>query len=93
MNLAVQIHNHYIIVKAIIYMLGAKYGFAQSTDYAAQTMDPYFAGQSMDFLHGSRVSKGAKYKFEDNPRIALHKQLIAWFARRSSPRINYRSQV
>ena len=29
------------------YMLGAKYGFAQSTDSAAQTMDPNCA-QSMD---------------------------------------------
>ena len=27
----------------------------------------------------------------DNPRIVLRKQLISWFARRSSPRINYRS--
>ena len=46
----------------------------------AQTMDPYFARQSMD-----RVSKGAKYKFAVNPWIALRKQLIAWFARWSSP--------
>ena len=44
-------------------------------------------------IQGSHVFKGAKYKFADNPRIALHKQLIAWFTRRSSPRINYRSQV
>ena len=29
-------------------MLGAKYGFAQSMDCTAQTMDPYFARQSMD---------------------------------------------
>ena len=63
-------------------MLGAKYGFAQSVDCTAQTMDPYFARQSMDFvrnpwiaraIHGSRVSKGVKYKFVDNPWIALHK--------------------
>ena len=77
-----------------MYMLGTKYGFAQSTDCAAQIMDLYFARQSMDFVrnHGSRVSKGAKYKFADNPWIALRK-LIAWFACRSSARINYRSQV
>ena len=28
-------------------------------------------------FHGSRVSKGAKYKSMDNPWIALRKQLIA----------------
>ena len=72
----------------ILYVLGAKYGFAQSTDCAAQNMDSFFVRQSMDL----RVSKGAKYKFEDNPWIALHKQLIAWFTRRSSLRY-YRSQV
>ena len=33
----------------IVYMLCAKYGFVQSTDCAAQTMDPYFARQSMDY--------------------------------------------
>ena len=43
-----------------------------------------FRAQSMD-----RIFKSAKYKFTDNPWIAL----IAWFARRSSPRIDYRSQV
>ena len=32
-------------------MLGAKYGFAQSMDCAAQTMDPYFARA----IHGLRV--------------------------------------
>ena len=31
-----------------VYMLGAKYGLAQSMYCAAQTMDPYFARQSMD---------------------------------------------
>ena len=39
-------------------------------------------------IQGSRVSKGAEFKFADNPWIVLCKQLIAWFARRSSPRIN-----
>ena len=34
-----------------MYMLGAKYGFAQSMDCAAQTMDPYFARA----IHGLRV--------------------------------------
>ena len=33
-----------------IYMLVAKYGFAQSMDCAAQTMDPYFARA----IHGLR---------------------------------------
>ena len=38
-------------------MLGAKYGFAQSTDCAVQTMDPYFARKSMDHanLKGRKV--------------------------------------
>ena len=68
-------------------MLGTKYGFAQS-------MNPYFVRQSMDFVRNPwivRIYKGGKYKFADNPWIALRKQLIAWFARRSSRRINYRS--
>ena len=42
-----------------MHMLGAKYGFVQSTDCAAQTKDPYFVRQSMDFVcavHGSCVS-------------------------------------
>ena len=43
-------------------------------------------------IHGSCVSKGTKYKFADNAWIVLRKQLIALFACRSSPRINYRSQ-
>ena len=34
-----------------MYMLGAKYGFAQSMDYTAQTMDPYFARA----IHGLHV--------------------------------------
>ena len=37
-------------------MLGAKYGFVQSTDCAVQTMDPYFARQSMDFVHNPRIA-------------------------------------
>ena len=51
-------------------MLGVKHGFAQSMDCAMQTMDPYFARA----IHGSRVSKGAKYKFADNPWNALRAQ-------------------
>ena len=39
-----------MLSKCIIYMLGAKYAFVQSTDCAAQTMDPYFVQQSMDFV-------------------------------------------
>ena len=69
----------YVYIYIYIYMLGAKYGFAFHGSVLRAT------------IHGSRVSKGAKYKFADNPWIALHKQLIAQFARRSSPRINYRS--
>ena len=53
-----------------MYMLDAKYGLVQSMDCAAQTMDPYFAHA----IHGSRVSKGAKYTFADNPWIALRVQ-------------------
>ena len=33
-----------------MYMLCAKYGFAQSMDCAAQSSDRYFAQQSMDLL-------------------------------------------
>ena len=51
-------------------MLGAKYEFAQSMDCATQTMDPVLYAT----IHGSRVSKGAKYKFADNPWIALRAQ-------------------
>ena len=40
----------YVHIHIYIYMLGAKYGFVQSTDYAAQTMDLYIARQSMDFV-------------------------------------------
>ena len=36
---------------SMIYLLGAKYGFVQSTNCVAQTTDPYFARQSMDFVH------------------------------------------
>ena len=43
----VHIHCTYIYY----YMLGAKYGFAQSMDCAAQTMDPYFVRA----IHGLRV--------------------------------------
>ena len=32
----------YYPVAQLMYMLGAKYGFAQSMVCAAQTMDPYF---------------------------------------------------
>ena len=64
-----------------IYMLSAKYGFVQSTDCAAQTMDPYFMLQSMDYTNNPWIAriqgrKHAKYKFADNPWIALRK-LIA----------------
>ena len=77
-----------------LYMLGAKYGLAQSMDYAAPIMDSYFACQSWirtlrdnpwirtlrdnpwiaRAIHGSRESKGTKYKFVDNPWIELRAQ-------------------
>ena len=40
----------FVTNKYLLYMLGAKYGFAQSTDCTAQTMGPYFARESMDFV-------------------------------------------
>ena len=40
-----------------VYMLVAKYGFAQSTDYAAQTMDPYFVRQSMGFVRNPWIAR------------------------------------
>ena len=46
-----------------IYMLGAKYGFVQSTDCAAQTMDPYLHNPWITRIY----KKGAKYKFVDKP--------------------------
>ena len=39
------------------YMLGAKYGFAQSMDCAVQTMDPYLARQSMDFVRNPWIAR------------------------------------
>ena len=38
------------IFKSAIYMLGAKHGFVQSVDCAAQIVDPYFARA----IHGLR---------------------------------------
>ena len=35
----------------MVYMLCAKYGFAQSMDCPVQSSDRYFAQQSMDLLH------------------------------------------
>ena len=60
-------------------MLGAKYKFAQSMDCATQNMDPVLYATIHDpwiarAINGSRVSKGAKYKFADNPWIALRAQ-------------------
>ena len=40
-----------------VYMLGAKHGFAQSMDCAAQTMDPYFARQSMDCARNPWIAR------------------------------------
>ena len=39
---------HVVKYLCIYYVLGAKYGFVQSTDCAVQNMDSYFARQSMD---------------------------------------------
>ena len=40
-----------------IYMLGTTDGFAQSTDCAAQTMDPYFARQSINFVRNPWIAR------------------------------------
>ena len=52
----------------------------QFTDCAAQTMDPYFAQQSLDFMRNPwiarMISKGTKYIFADKPWVALGKQLM-----------------
>ena len=52
----------------------------QSTYCAAQTMDPYFAQQSLDFMRNPwiarMISKGAKYIFADKSWVALSKQLM-----------------
>ena len=44
------------MIYIIIYILGAKYRFAQSTDCTAQTTDPYFARQSMDFVRNPWIA-------------------------------------
>ena len=45
-----------IYIHVLVYMLGAKYGLTQPMDWAAQTMDPYFARQSMDFVRNPWIS-------------------------------------
>ena len=49
-----------------MYMLGAKHGFAQRKPWIHSLRD--------NPIHGSLVSKGAKYKFAENPWIALRAQ-------------------
>ena len=49
-------------------MLGAKYGLHCTNRGSVLHAT----------IHGSCVSKGAKYKFVDNPWIVLHKQLIVY---------------
>jgi len=73
-------------------MLGAKHGFGQSTDRAAQSMDPRYAQQSMDCPLNPRIvqAKGAKYGFADNPwidrasegrKVRIRGQSVDWPAR------------
>ena len=37
-----------MMINIVMHVLGAICGFAQSMDRAAQSMDPYFAQESMD---------------------------------------------
>ena len=73
-----------------MYMLGAKYGFAQSMDCAAQTMDPYFMRQSMDFVRNPWIARIEVRQVQIRGQsmcIALRKQLIAWFTCRSKDKL------
>ena len=69
----------------LVYMLGAKHGFAQSMDCATQTVDPYLRDNPWiaRAINGSRVSKDAKYRFMDNhglccvrKQLVLHKSML-----------------
>ena len=55
-----------------IYMLRAKRGFAQSRDCPAQTLDPWFVVQTMDWLRNPGIAR-AQSMDPDNPGIALRK--------------------
>ena len=72
---------HVVKYLCIYYVLGAKYGFAQSTGLRCAKHGFVLHAT----IHGF-ACMDAKYKFEDNPWIALCKQLIAWFTRRFSLR-------
>ena len=55
-----------------IYMLRAKRGFAQSRDCPAQTLDPWFVVQTMDWPRNPGITR-AQSLDQDNPGIALRK--------------------
>ena len=53
-----------------IYMLRAKRGFAQSRDCPAQTLDPWFVVQTMDWPRNPGIARAQRMD-QDNPGIAL----------------------
>ena len=55
--------EHIMEYSVCVYMLGTKYGFAQSTVCA-----PWISCA----IHGSRISKGAKYKLADSGQRTIH---------------------
>ena len=59
----------------LLYMLRAKRGFAQSQDCPAQTLDPWFVVQSMDWPRNPGIAR-AQSMDQDNPGIALRKAYI-----------------
>ena len=56
----------------LIDMLRAKRGFAQSRDCPAQTLDPWFVVQTMDWPRNPGIAR-AQSMDQDNPGIALRK--------------------
>ena len=59
----------------IVYMLRAKRGFAQTRDCPAQTLDPWFVVQTMDWPRNPRIAR-AQSVDRDNPGIVLRKPWI-----------------
>ena len=58
-----------------VYMLRAKRGIAQSRDCPAQTLDPWFVVQTMDWPRNPGIAR-AQCMDQDNPGIALRKAWI-----------------
>ena len=58
-----------------MYMLRAKRGFAQTRDCPAQTLDPWFVVQTMDWPRNPRIAR-AQSVDRDNPGIVLRKPWI-----------------